>query len=43
MLKEAFDIDFIPTEEYSITEAQQAYDGAKIVLDVATRAIQKSG
>jgi HEPN domain-containing protein len=37
------DIDFIPTEEYSITEAQQAYDGAKIVLDVATRAIQRSG
>lgn len=37
------DIDFIPTEEYSITDAQQAYDGAKIVLDVATRAIHRSG
>jgi len=37
------DIDFIPTEEYSIMEAQQAYDGAKIVLDVATRAIPRSG
>ena len=37
------DIDFIPTEEYSIMEAQRAYEGAKIVLDVATRAIQRSG
>jgi HEPN domain-containing protein len=34
------DIDFIPTEEYSISEAQQAYDGAKMVLDAATRVIQ---
>jgi HEPN domain-containing protein len=34
------DIDFIPTEEYSIREAKQAYDGAKTVLDVAKRAIQ---
>ncbi len=37
------DIDFIPTEEYSIREAQQAYDGAKTVLDVAKRAIQPAG
>ncbi len=35
------DIDFIPTEEYSIKEAQRAYEGAKAVLDVARRVIPR--
>ena len=33
------DIDFIPTEEYTIKEAQQAYEGASTVIEVADRVI----
>lgn len=35
------DIDFIPTEEYTIKEAQQAYEGAKTVLEAARRVIER--
>jgi HEPN domain-containing protein len=33
------DIDFIPTEEYSLDQAQRAREGAAKVLDVARRVI----
>jgi hypothetical protein len=36
------DIDFIPTEAYTIKEAQQAYEGARTVLDSARRVIERS-
>lgn len=31
------DIDFIPTEQYGIPDAQRAMDDARFVLDVVTR------
>ncbi len=34
------DVDFIPTEKYSLQEAQKARAGAAKVLDVAQRVIQ---
>lgn len=37
------DIDFIPTEEYSIRDAQQALEEAQKVVRAATRAIQREG
>ena len=37
------DIDFIPTEQYGIPDAQRAIADAKLVLDVVTRAIAQSG
>ena len=33
------DIDFIPTEEYSLDQAQRAREGAAKVLDVARRVV----
>jgi len=36
------DVDFIPTEEYSLADAQQAYDGAVKVVDVARRVLERS-
>lgn len=35
------DVDFIPTEEYSSADAQQACDGAAKVLDAARRVIER--
>lgn len=36
------DVDCIPTEDYSLTDAQQAYDGAVKVVDVARRVLERS-
>lgn len=36
------DIDFIPTEQYSITDAQRAIDDARFVVSVAESVIPKS-
>ncbi len=34
------DLDFIPTEEYSVEDARQAQDEARRVLEVAGRVIK---
>ncbi|MCW4021156.1 MAG: HEPN domain-containing protein, partial [Candidatus Bathyarchaeota archaeon] len=34
------DIDFIPTEEYTITDAQEAMEGANFVVAVARKLIE---
>ncbi|MCP9463368.1 MAG: HEPN domain-containing protein [Nitrospira sp.] len=33
------DIDFIPTEEYTVQEASQAYRGAELVLQTARQVV----
>ncbi|MDW8002944.1 MAG: hypothetical protein RMJ39_09870 [Deltaproteobacteria bacterium] len=35
------DIDFIPTEEYTIYDAKEAIDGANFVVSVVTRFMEK--
>ena len=35
------DIDFIPTEQYSVTDAQRAIDDARFVVSVAASVIPK--
>lgn len=37
------DIDFIPTEEYTVKDANQAYEDAKLVLQTARRVIGAGG
>jgi len=37
------DIDFIPTEQYGIPDAQRAMDDARFVLDVVTRVTRSDG
>ncbi len=37
------DIDFIPTEGYTVKDANQAYEDAKLVLQTARRVIGAGG